>query len=141
MLTRFLPSIAFCALLSQCSSLTLSPVKAPSGTSPLAWCGTYHFNASDTDFMSTLEIKFYPNRGEEFTEWFADGTISDSMRRQKLAFKHGFVNMTEVGPEIHCINLNISPFKDDSGQKSFWIDHREHLKDDGSQIAAQKAQR
>jgi predicted NAD/FAD-binding protein len=107
----------------------------------MAWCGTYHFNASDTDFDSHLTIRFYPNRGEAPTEWFADGTISDSLRLQKLAFKRGFVTMTDAGPEIHCINLGITPYQDKEGQKSFWIDHREHYKDDAFQSTAQKAQR
>ncbi len=95
----------------------------------MAWSGVYHFNASDTDFDSHLHIRFYPNREEGFREWFADGTIMNTLTMQKITFKRAFVTMTKTGPELGCIQMKITPGFTDSGRKVFYIDGREHFKE------------
>lgn len=129
LLTRFLLSIALCFELSQCSSFTSSQVEPHSKPTPLDWSGTYDFNASDSDFDSHLTIRFYPNRDASMpTNWMADGTIIDRITHQKITFKQGRVTMTETGPEIFCIHMQITPGLNDSGSKAFWIDDRMHVK-------------
>jgi hypothetical protein len=130
LLTRILLLIALCFEFSQCSSFTSRQVRAHSKSTPMDWSGTYDFNASDNDFDSHLTIRFYPNRDASMpTNWMADGTIINRIIDQKITFKQGWVTMTETGPEIFCIHMQITPGFNDSGKKAFWIDDRMHIKD------------
>lgn len=131
MLTRLLILLVLCLQLAHCSHWPARSAKGAPDSSPLAWNGMYHFNATDSDFDSHLEIKFYRNRGDsmEWQEWLADGTIENSLIHQKITFKRGGVRMTESGPDIYCIHMQITPDLDDSQRKAFLIDGRIHSKE------------
>ena len=127
---RTLSCLALVLLLAHCSSFHLAPAHLPPGPSPLAWNGTYHFNPSDTDFMSSMKIHFRPGHGPYSTPWVAEGTITCHFWKNTISFKRAQVEMTAEGPEISCTYFTITPYKDrQTGEKSFYIDRYQHHKE------------
>lgn len=127
---RALTYLAVSLLLTHCSSFHLAPAHPPLGPSPLAWNGIYHFNPSDTDFMSSMEIRFHPGHGPYSTPWEAEGTITCGFWKNTLSFKHAQVEMTAEGPEVRCSYFSITPYQDSqTGEKSFYIDRYQHHKE------------